>query len=103
LYTRFKLYKVQQKNKDLKNQDAHEDTKTIKSHSNNIRCVPCEVTCWVVEYTNWNFGYLVSHLNCGGLIENGPLRFICLNAWCPVGGPIWKGLGGMVLLEKLCH
>ena len=39
----------------------------------------------------------------GGLNDNGPYRLICLNAWFPVGGTILEGLGGVVLLEEVCH
>jgi hypothetical protein len=27
----------------------------------------------------------------------------CLNNWSSIGGSIWKGLGGMPLLEEVCH
>ena len=40
---------------------------------------------------------------CGGLNENGPCRFIYLNAWFPVDGTVWEGLGGVALLEEVCH
>lgn len=40
---------------------------------------------------------------CGGLIENGPYRLICSNAWSPVGGTIWVELRGVALLEEVCY
>ena len=40
---------------------------------------------------------------CGDLSENGPHRLVRLNAWSLVGGTVWKGLGGVALLEDLCH
>ena len=40
---------------------------------------------------------------CGGLNENCPQRLMYLNTWSPVGGNIWEGLGGVVLLEEVCH
>ena len=45
---------------------------------------------------------LVVNSHCG-LNENDPHRLIYLNAWSPVGGTIWKGLGGVALLEKMCQ
>lgn len=27
----------------------------------------------------------------------------CFNAWPPVGGNVWGGLGGVPLLEEVCH
>ena len=30
-------------------------------------------------------------------------RFIYLNAWSPVHGTIWEGLGGVAFLEDVCH
>lgn len=41
--------------------------------------------------------------NCGGLNENDPHQLIYLNACSPVSGTAWEGLGGVVLLEKVCH
>ena len=38
-----------------------------------------------------------------GLDVKSPCRFKYLNVWCPVGGTVWKGLGGMTLLEEVCH
>ena len=35
---------------------------------------------------------------CGGLTENGPVA--CLVS---VGGTVWEGLGGVALLEEVCH
>jgi len=26
-----------------------------------------------------------------------------LNSWSPVGETLWEGLGGVALLEELCH
>jgi len=26
-----------------------------------------------------------------------------LNTWSPIGGTVWRGLGGVVFLEKVCH
>ena len=40
---------------------------------------------------------------CCGLNENGPHRLICLNAWSPVVGTVWEGLGVVALMEKVCH
>ena len=37
----------------------------------------------------------------GSWNENGPIAN--LNAWPPVGGTVWEGLGGVALLEKMCH
>jgi hypothetical protein len=38
---------------------------------------------------------------CGSLGENDPYRFLCLNAWPPVGGTLWKGLGSLALFSNL--
>ena len=38
-------------------------------------------------------------LPCGGLNENGPCGLISLNAWSPVNGTVWEGLGGTALLK----
>jgi hypothetical protein len=35
--------------------------------------------------------------------ENGRHRLIYLNAWFSVGRTIRKGLGGVALLEEVCH
>lgn len=40
---------------------------------------------------------------CGGLNENVPKRLKCMNAWVPGDGPIWEKLGGVALLEEICH
>ena len=37
--------------------------------------------------------------SCGGLNENGPYTVRGLNAWLPVGGTIWEGLGGVPFSE----
>ena len=37
-----------------------------------------------------------------GLNGNGPHKLIYMNAWSPVGGTIWVGLGGVALLEEVC-
>lgn len=39
----------------------------------------------------------------GGLNENGPYRLIYLNVWFLVSGTVWEGLGGVTLLEVVCH
>lgn len=39
----------------------------------------------------------------GSLNENGLLRVRYLNAWSPVGGPVWVGLGSVALLEEVCQ
>jgi hypothetical protein len=41
--------------------------------------------------------------NFRGLDENGPHRPMYLNAWLPVSGTVWEGLGGMALLEEVYH
>jgi hypothetical protein len=38
-----------------------------------------------------------------GLNENGPYMLSYLNSWSSVGWTIWEGLGGMALLEEVCH
>jgi hypothetical protein len=38
----------------------------------------------------------------GDLNENSP-SLIYLNIGFPVGGIVWKGLGGVALLEEACH
>ena len=40
---------------------------------------------------------------CGGLNENAPHRLICLNTWSLIGGTICERLGGVSLLEQVCH
>ena len=37
------------------------------------------------------------------LDENGPHKFLFVNAWSPVGGTVWEGLGGVALLKEVCH
>lgn len=37
---------------------------------------------------------------CGALTENGLHGLICLNEWFPVSATVWKGLGGVALLER---
>jgi hypothetical protein len=32
-----------------------------------------------------------------------PHRLICLNTWSSIGGIVWEGLGGVDLLEEVCH
>ena len=42
-------------------------------------------------------------------VTNGPYggfnekALMCLNTWFPVGGTVWKGLGGVASLEEVCH
>jgi hypothetical protein len=41
-----------------------------------------------------------THIHSGGLNDNGPHRIMFLNAWSPICGTDWEGLGGcMALLE----
>ena len=40
---------------------------------------------------------------CGGLNENDPYMLIYLKTPYPMDGAIWGGLGGVALLEKVCH
>ena len=40
---------------------------------------------------------------CEGLHENDPQRLMVLTAWSPFGGTVWDGLGGVALLEEVCH
>jgi hypothetical protein len=42
-------------------------------------------------------------VGCGGLNENSLHRFMNLNIWFLDGGTVWEGLGGMALLEEVCH
>ena len=43
-------------------------------------------------------------LNRGGsLTKNGTYCLIILNAWSALGGTVWKGLEGVILLEEVCH
>lgn len=37
-----------------------------------------------------------------GLIKKAP-RLLCLNVWFPVSGIVWEGVGGVALLEEVCH
>jgi hypothetical protein len=37
------------------------------------------------------------------LNENDSLEFRCLNAWSLFSGTVWEGLGGVTLLDKICH
>jgi hypothetical protein len=54
-----------------------------------VLCLPC---------------YLPSpySLESSGLSENGPHRFICLNAFISVDRTVWKGLGGVAMLGSNC-
>lgn len=50
------------------------------------------------EHSRLNeIGYMIICLNAIGYM------IICLKIWCPVGGTVWKGLGGVALLESMCH
>jgi hypothetical protein len=40
------------------------------------------------------------HTEPGSLNENGLHRLLCLKAWPSVGGTVWEGLRGVVLLEE---
>ena len=40
---------------------------------------------------------------CGSLNDNFFHKLICLDTWSSVGRTVWEGLGGVVLLKKLCH
>jgi len=42
-------------------------------------------------------------MECRGLDGNGPQRLMCVNTWSPVGKTVWEGLGGVALLEEVCH
>lgn len=37
------------------------------------------------------------------LNENDSLGFRCLNPWSLFSGTVWEGLGGVTLLDKVCH
>ena len=43
------------------------------------------------------------YVSCGCLNENSPHGLIYFNALIPVSGTVWKGLGGVALLEEMCH
>jgi hypothetical protein len=47
--------------------------------------------------------YLILERFCGGVNKNVSYQLTYLNAWCSVGGSVWEGLGGMTLLEEVCH
>jgi hypothetical protein len=38
-----------------------------------------------------------------GLDGNGLHRLVCLKTWSPVGQNFWEALGGVALLEDVCH
>ena len=46
---------------------------------------------------------LKNHFWCDSLNEAGSHRLLCLNNWFLVGGTVWEGLEGEVLLEDMCH
>ena len=46
---------------------------------------------------------MIIQYSCDGLNENGPHRLIYLNAWLRVGRTVWEGIGGVALLEEVCH
>lgn len=56
-------------------------------------------------WRGWSMGGWKGQLECScGLSENGPLRFIHLSIWSLVDeGTVWEGLGGVALLEEVCH
>lgn len=39
----------------------------------------------------------------GSVYENGPPRLICLSPMSPASGIVWERLGGVTLLEEVCH
>ena len=39
----------------------------------------------------------------GALNKNDPHRLLCLYTWFPVSGTVWKGSGGVILLEEMLH
>ena len=40
---------------------------------------------------------------CGGLNRNGFHRLGCLMLGPQFSGTVWKGLGGVTLMEEVCH
>lgn len=46
---------------------------------------------------------LKSKYPCCGLKENVLHTVIYWNVWTTVGGDIWEGLGGAVLLKEICY
>lgn len=50
----------------------------------------------------WPRGHAGQWVEYGSLNENDH-RLICLGTWSPVHGTAWKGLKGVVLLDKVCH
>lgn len=40
---------------------------------------------------------------CCGLKENGLHVSMCLSIWFQVSGTVWKGLGGVALLEEIYY
>lgn len=52
-----------------------------------------------IHLGTWTFGIIA----CGYWNENSHHRLICLTIWYPVGRIVWKWLGGVSLLENMCH
>lgn len=40
---------------------------------------------------------------CSGFNKDSPCQLIYLNALSPVSGTVWENLGGVSLLEEVCH
>ena len=53
---------------------------------------------FILSYT---WGSVMYSTTLGELNENG--FCICSVSILPVGGDFWEGLGGVALLEKVCH
>lgn len=52
-----------------------------------------------IHLGTWTFRIIA----CGYWNENSHHRLICLTIWYPVGRIVWKWLGGVSLLENMCH
>ena len=58
---------------------------------------------WTLTGTHANVYECVVHTLCGGYNEKVFHWLTELTAWSPAGGTVWEGLGGMALLEEVCH
>jgi hypothetical protein len=58
------------------------------------------VHCWGLSEMPSYVSDIGTLAPCGSL-DNGSHRITYLNVWSAVGGPVWKGLGGVALLEEL--
>lgn len=66
-------------------------------------CVACVPGQHLVEGGQKKASNTLELNSCGSLTKNGTYWLTILDTWSALGGTVWKGLKGVILLEEVCH